>query len=268
MRLLVLFKIVRDLDAVSQREWREADAFDPDFSFIKKMVNVFDEAALETALHVADAARGRGQSVRLTALTVCGNEDISTFTSHLYALKFDEVAVIRSPEDFRFNPLYPARLIAEYVRREGSFDLIFAGSQCGVGDNRQTPLILSWMLDLPCVTQVTDVELEGNATVARSQIDGGARERRLTGPAVVAMGNATRAYLRLSTLREKMAAKAKRCTELTPEDFGSPPAEQEGVLFKGLIRPETGRACRMIEGQDDAQKARHLFDAVLREVLL
>ena len=81
---------------------------------------------------------------------------------------------------------------------------------------------------------------------------------------ICAMGNARYPYLRVATLREKMASSKKKITEIEEEDkvTGSRIREAEPVVF---VRKKSVRNCRFIEGETAEEKARVLWEHLKEE---
>lgn len=227
MDILVCFKVVNDLDDVSYSEWQAMDPFSPDVALAKKRWNPYDEAALETALSVAEQYRQAGLPVNLTALSICDCPDqLRTFAKQLFAIGYHSVVLLDCQDDIRFYPFKIAQWIACYLKQNHvAYDLIFTGAQAGVGENAQMPLLLAEFLQIPCFQWVTDVAWANGAYQVDCQIDAGRRRVKLDGKVVLAMGDATHTYLRVPTLREKLLA-----SKLLPTVFATAMLNPDGQI--------------------------------------
>ena len=84
MKILVCFKVVRDLEQVIEEDWNVEEGASLSIDYTKKIWNCFDEAALETALRIKDALGGECQC---SAVTVSdGSMEIGGFVRGLYGV--------------------------------------------------------------------------------------------------------------------------------------------------------------------------------------
>ncbi len=271
MKLLVCFKVVNDLDSVMDEDWNHTSDGNVDISYTKRNLNCFDESALEIALRLCDQARERGKEAQVTALTIAGkNLHIENSISNLFAVKCTNVVKIECDMDMRFNPRGVAAIISRYIHCGEDFDAIFFGRQASVGDNGQTGLLTAEMLGLPCVTEVSEVTLEGKDLRITSQIDGGVKRQTVTSPVVMTIGNALHAYLRVATLREKMTSFKSQPTILTPRILGIPDEKLEAledITLCKIYRENKEKQCIILEGTDAAEKAKLLYLQYIKKVI-
>ena len=106
MKICVCFKIVPDLDQVLESDWRDISQ-GLDTSYVKKMINCFDETALEMALRLKETAADTGAAC--TAVTVGGG--LASLMKGLYAVGYDRVVNIPL-ERREFCPETVAALLA------------------------------------------------------------------------------------------------------------------------------------------------------------
>ena len=266
-KILVCFKIVPDLDDVMTDDWNACIEGNIDLSYAKKIYNCFDESALEMALRLGDTATGQGQDVDVTALTI-GSGNIDNFLKNLYAVNVNKVIKIECDRDIRFNAFGVANIITSYVKKAGVYDVILMGCQAGVGDNGQTALLSAEMLGYPCITQVIQLLPDEKNLRVTNQIDEGIKSQSVRMPVVLAVGNAVHSYLRIATLREKMAA--SKCEiaylpldkiKITADEFDN---DNDKTLVR-LYRENKEKQCEYIEGTSAREKAQILFDRYLKE---
>lgn len=266
MKILVCFKVVPDLDTMRQEDWT-AEGLSVDVSFLPREWNSFDESALETALRLADAS-GLHQ---LSAVSI-GGSLLNPFFKTLAALKFDEVFRIQLDDDFRFSPGRIAALLAAFIRRE-QFDVILCGRQSGVGDNAQTPLILTEMLDLPCITQVAEVHpVPDNFLRVISRVEGGLLEQRILPPCLLSIGDTQRTFLRIPTLKDRMQYGKRPVTAIDSRELeaGFPAGLSSHRSHPRLVKLEpvdNRRAGVVINTGSPQEKARLLYERYLKERL-
>lgn len=259
MRVLVCFKVVPDLDQIPPGRWEIDSALRVETGFVKTMLNPYDESALEMALRLAE---GAPCPVKLTALTVGGRE-VESYLKTLYALKFDRAVRLESDADLRFSPEGVAAAICAFVRHNPQ-DLIIMGRQSGVGDNAATPLIAAEMLGWPCISQVTEIKLHGEGWLeVGSTVDDGFLRQAARLPLVAAVGNAPHAYLRVPTLKDRLACRDKP-VEVLEAAIAAGEKKAAGCSLTGLAVINRRRAGVKIEGASPQEKARKLYDEYLK----
>lgn len=249
MNILVCCKVVRDYDQVLREDWDGWGTSGRDVSYARRMVNPFDEAALETALRIRDAVAASGGAASLTAVTVA---DSDALLGDLFAVGFDSVERLAPGSDAAFEPWGIAAALHRHVERKGGFDLVLCGKQAGPGDSGLTGLYLAERLGVPCLANVVDAGYDGGLVVRR-RIDGGHLRLRVRPPLVLVIGNARYSYLRLPTLREKMAAKKKR-VDVFPVDIAEPAFPP--IRLEGFARQPSRRACVMVGGESAVEQVR------------
>lgn len=242
MKILVCFKVVPAIDLLTQEEWYQVVREGMDFGVCKKELGCFDEAALEFGLRLGDLLKMDERSVSLTAVTV-GHQDSDALIRNLFAVGYKHICRLQTDADLTYSPLATATLLADFVRQSGGYDLILLGQQAGGGDSGQVHWLLSELLGVPCQTQKECVALPKSM------------------PVIWAVENAECPYLRIATLREKMAA--GKLTVETIEVTPSVPIYKP----KNIWRDDKQRHCRMLEGETTAERVAALYTQVLQEVL-
>ncbi len=136
-----------------------------DESEINFILNPYDEFAVEEALKLKEKHGGEVTVISL------GPDRITSAIRSALAMGADKA--IRIPADQ--NPQDP-QAVAEALAaelRKGNYDLILMGKQAIDDDHTQTPSILGEKLDMPAVTVVIKLEIDGGKVVAEREIDGG-----------------------------------------------------------------------------------------------
>lgn len=270
MKILVCFKAVPDLDMLSDEDWIVDSNLKIDVDFVKKILNCFDESALEMALKLSDYTEGFNAPLNLTALTI-GDKKLDTYLKTLYALRFDKALRINNYEDIRFLPEVISTVISKYVKDKNPQDVILLGRQSGEGDNGKTPLLVAEMLEWPCITQVIKIEPDTEDRLkVTSMVDDGILTQTISTPCVLSVGNAPNSYMRVPTLKDKMKYGKTPIEVLEIQDF-----DIQGVIdscsnayeLKGLERISNKRQGTIIEGKTPKEKAQILYDSYLKERL-
>ena len=262
MDLLVCCKIVPDLDLLSDHDWVVPDHGRIDVSFVRTMVNPYDESALELALRAAEGAGP--EPVRLSALSI-GTRQADPALKTLLALRFDRVVRMEPGADLGFCPEAVAELIAGFVR-ERPQDALLMGQQSGEGDHGKTPFLVAERLGWPCVTEVIRVEAApGRRLRITSRVDRGLLTQTLRPPCVLCVGNVAGSALRVPTLKDRMVH-GQRPIERIPVEPDLESWKQDYALGT-LTRIGHARAGRILRGLDAGALAGTLFDQWLQSRL-
>lgn len=269
LNILVCFKLVPDLDQLSGDDWQIDSHLRVDTSFVRSIINPYDESALELALKLKDAALDKSVNLNLTAFTIDTSRS-DRILKNLFALKYDHAVRIEAASDLRFNGPAVSRMIEQYVRVIQNHSVIIMGSQSSEGNNAKTPLLVAERLEFPCITAVTCIGLsaESGCLDITSVIDGMQVFQTVRPPVILAIGNAPNSYIRIPTLKDKMAVSKKEikiCAlkdlELQDDDLE---AENDCVLT-ALFYDNHEKACVFIDGESAIEKAGAFYLDYLRE---
>lgn len=246
MKICVCFKIVPDLDQVLESDWKDISR-GLDTSYVKKMINCFDETALEMALRLKEMAADTG--AECTAVTVGGG--LASLMKGLYAVGYDRVVNIPL-ERREFCPETVAALLADFIK-SGNFDLVLFGKQAGMADSGMVPPLSAELLGLPFVEDTVAALLESGQLMLEHETPEGLEALKLKCPVAASVGDAEYAYLRVATLREKMAASKRDIEEW-------PALKTEDTILPDFSRESSVKECVMIEGESGAAKAGVVYE--------
>ena len=273
LRILVAFKVTPDFEALRDADWAALATGGGDTRYVRRVLNCFDESALELALRLRRDLATTGVPTTLAALSVGGRE-VDPFLATLRALGYERVTRIEpgsAADALDFAPGAVATLIAAYARRIGPTDLVLLGTRSGPGDGGTVPVRVACALDLPCLTEVTELGAlaDGRVRVARATDDGLLR-LTLNGPCVLAVGNAVVSCLSAPTLKERLAWRDEPPEVLRDADLGVDLAVQlgrEGATLTGLETIDRTRAGTLVDGATPTDAARALYESRLRDLL-
>ena len=275
LRILVSFKVTPDFEALREADWLAGAAADAthgaapgvETRYVRRVLNCFDESALEMALRLSDARVERGVATDLGALSVGGRET-DPYLKTLLALGYERAARVEPEAVLDFAPAVVAALIAGYVRQVAHSDLLLLGCRSGPGDSGTVPFLLAGALGWPCLTQVIEVEpLPDDRVRVACLADDGLLRVTLRLPCVLAVGNAVVSQLRVPTLTDRLARRDKRITVLSGADIGVDIAgeiRREPCVLTGLETIDRARRGVVIGGATPREKARALFDSHLK----
>lgn len=268
MRILVAFKVTPDYEALRPADWAAAGKGGPETRYVRRILNCFDESALELALRLGEDLTARGAAPELRALTVGGREADAQLKT-LIALGYERATRVHVEDDLDFAPSAVAAIIARHAGRAGPGDVLFLGSRTGPGDGGTVPFRVAETLGWPCLSQVTEVDAPaaGRLRVTCATGDGLIRTT-LRPPCLLAVGNAVVSHLRVPTLTQRLTHRGEEAEVLAPADLG---LDLRAELDRGLCAPleleviDRRRPGVVIDGATAREKARVLFDSHLRD---
>jgi electron transfer flavoprotein beta subunit len=164
---------------------------------------------------------------------------------------------VRLDGEGSLDGLAVARALAAELREQAP-ELILCGMKAADDDGQQVGPMLAELLDLPCVTVVSELQLEGDHLVCEREVEGGTEVVAVELPAVVTITKGPYEP-RYPSLKGIMAAKRKPMEEkpaeagaarVTVRGYSEPPARPEGrIVGEGpdavselvrLLRDEAG----------------------------
>lgn len=253
MQICVCFKIVPEFDKVLESDWENISQ-GLDTSYVKKMINCFDETALEMALRIKEMATD--MKIECTAVTVGGG--LTNLMKGLYAVGYDKVVNIPF-ENREFCSKSVAKLLTNFIK-DGNFDLILLGKQAGMADSGMVPPLVAELLNLPFVKEVVSAEIKNSYIMIKNETLRGIETLELTSPVVASVGNAEYSYLRIATLRDKMIASKRDI-----EEFSATPVDE--IELPIFIHESSNKDCIMVEGENESIKADYVYKKLIERLI-
>lgn len=262
MRLVVCVKEVLDPDAVNSfavagRLQIGSDGRSFSQTAIPRLMNGFDEQALEAALRLRDA----GASARIAVVSV-GTDPVNILR-HAAALGADEIAHVAA-DPASLDGHATAALLCAWIAKTGPADLVLCGRQASDDDQGVVPAFLAERLGVPLVTIARDVSLaDGRVRVTRVTPDGDeVVEAPL--PCVVSVSSEI-GTPRYPTAARKIQTRRMTPEAATPESLGCSAADlaPKAVLVRQTV-PELHGHCELITGPA-SEAARTLVERLTAE---
>lgn len=257
MNILCCFKIVNDLDLIMEKDWMTASASAVDLSYAKKIINCYDEAGLETAIRIKEHAQSFGEDVFITAITV-GDGNFDAFFKNLFAVGIDRILQVKVSDNMSFTPDKVSSILCE-AAKFCRYDAVITGISSADGSNGLTPYLLAKKLGIPCIGNVTEIQYTGGVLRAFCDTGRGLRRATVNVPALYAIGNSVNPYLRMATLKQKLAV-SKLSAEVIELPVHLEHDNQDAVLFS-LKYEKSERHCVFIRGGGCQEMARNLIAA-------
>jgi len=262
VRVVVCVKEVLDPDAVNSyavagRLEIGADGRSITQTAIPRLMNGYDEQAIEAALRLRDAG------AELTLAVVSVGQEPDKLLKHAAALGADElVSIPVDPSTLDHHAV--ATLLAGWIAKAGGADLVLCGRQASDDDQGVVPALVGERLGHPVVTVARALELDGDGLRITRVTPEGDQVVRVGRPAVVTITNEL-GDPRYPTAAAKMKARRTKPTVVAPSDLGlSDDDLAPRVLAKRQFVPEVHGNCEFIEGEP-AEVATKLIERLRAE---
>ena len=214
-----------------------ADSKSLDEAGVKFVLNPYDEFAVEEALRRKEKA-GTGEVAVICLGPAAAQETIRT----ALAMGADR-GVLLQADRIPADPFESAKIIAAELKGT-AWDLILFGRMAIDDYNHQIGPLVAELLDLPCVTTVSHLDIEGTKGVAEREIEGGIEVVDFPLPAVLTTDKGLNEP-RYPALKGIMAAK-KKPLEVKPVQPGA------GALEVVALTPPPERKAGRIVGEGAA----------------
>lgn len=264
MRIVVCVKEVLDPDAVGAYAVAGGlvigdDAKTLTQATIPRLMNAYDEQAIEAGLRIRDAAADT------TVVAVTVGDDATAMLRHASSLGVDEVVAIPAPDDPDCHNA--AALLAAFVRSGGA-DLVLFGRQASDDDQGVVPALVGEALSMPVVTIARDVVVDGSSVRVTRVTPDGDEVVEADLPAVVSVSSEL-GEPRYPTVPMKMAARKVTPTVVTPEELSLSAEDLEPRVR--LVRqwvPTVAGDCEILEADTPAELADLLVGRLLEDKTL
>jgi len=208
MKIAVCVKRVPDME---QRLKVAGDGKSVDEGGLKFDMSDFDLYAVEAALQLKEKA-GQGEVVAISIGSAAAQETIRKALS-MGADRGVHLSANSVPAD----PFVVATALAGELKG-GGYDLILFGKMAIDTANHATGPMVAELLDLPCVTAISKLDIAGNKGTARRDIEGASEMLEFPLPAVLTIDEGLN-KARLPSLKGIMGAK-KKTIESKPATLG------------------------------------------------
>ncbi|MFE7063137.1 electron transfer flavoprotein subunit beta/FixA family protein [Sutcliffiella sp. NPDC057660] len=211
------------------------------------IINPYDEYAVEEAIQVRDAHGGE-----ITVVTV-GTDEAEKELRTALAMGADKAVLINTEDDIQNGDQFTtAKILAEYLKDKDA-DLILGGNVAIDGGSGQVAPRVAELLDIPYVTTITKLEIEGQKVTITRDVEGDSEVIETSLPLLVTAQQGLNEP-RYPSLPGIMKAKKKPLEELELDDLD---LEEDDVEAKTktleIYLPPKKEAGRVLQGELDAQ---------------
>lgn len=239
MNVFVLIKQVPDTEAVLSV--KDGNSINEDN--IKWIISPYDEYALEEALQLKEKDAG----VVVNALTLGPERTESALRSAL-AMGADNGIHIQCSEDLDISTR--AKILAEAIKKESDFGIVFVGRQAIDDDSNQTHILVAEYLDVPVTTNITSFKYDNGKVTVEREVEGGDIETvEMDTPCVITASKALNTP-RYASLMGIMKAKKIPLKKIALDELGDISLEKK-TNTKKLFAPPDKAPGRILEGEPE-----------------
>ncbi|WP_404444233.1 electron transfer flavoprotein subunit beta/FixA family protein [Sutcliffiella horikoshii] len=222
------------------------------------IINPYDEYAVEEAIQVRDTHGGE-----VTVVTV-GTEEAEKELRTALAMGADKAVLINTEDDVENGDQFTtAKILAEFLKDKDA-DLIIGGNVAIDGGSGQVGPRVAELLDIPYVTTITKLDIEGGKATIVRDVEGDSEVIETSLPLLVTAQQGLNDP-RYPSLPGIMKAKKKPLEELELDDLD---LEEDDVEAKTktleIYLPPKKEAGRVLQGELDAQ-VKELVSALRNE---
>jgi len=211
-----------------------------DTNGIQWVINPWDELSLTRALELKDDASTGIKSVTVAHVGLAGSEP--TIRKALAIGADEAVRINAEPQD----AFYVATQLAEVIRKE-NYDLVLCGIESSDHNGSAVGGMIAEILDLPSVSAVSGIHINGGQILMSREIDGGRETVTVGSPFVAIVQKGIAKEPRIAAMRGIMMARSKPIRVINPV----PSDSYTGVA--GFELPTPRGACRFVDPENPKQ---------------
>ncbi len=211
---------------------------------IEWVINPYDEYALEEALRIKEKLGGD-----VTAITL-GEERVKSSLKTAFGMGVDNALHILI-EGEEYNVLKKAYLASAYLKKN-PFDLILTGKMGIDYYLGSFPLVLSYFLNIPCISGITALKISPPKAECQREIEGGKEICETELPAIFTCEKGLNEP-RYPTLRLLMLAGKREIPTLKSEDLGIDKDFPPYIETIKTYLPPPRKPGKIIEGEPETQ---------------
>lgn len=261
MHIVVCLKQVIDPE-ITPRYFRiDPDTNKPDSGDSDLVLDSFAENALELAIQLRD--KTPGASVTAICLGDESSEDVLR-----RALAFTANTAVRvwdlEWEELDLDGQAVGHILAQAIRSLGGAQIVLTGYQASDIEEGLVGPVMAEELGVPCVTLVSDLEVDADNVKVNSETEGGYSVVSVPVPAVFTVISSETNVPRLPKVKDIRLARTKPLTTLEAEDLNLDSERcKPGVKLERAYVLNRDINCEVLPGTDGTELAGGLADKLL-----
>jgi len=232
---------------------------------VLRVVNPFDEQAVEAALRIKDK-----MGAKVTVLSLGNNLDRVVVKKPLH-MGADELILLEDEAYAGGDSWATAHALSAAIRKIGAYDLILCGRQAADSNAGQTGLGIAQFLGLPCVTVARKIEIDGETATVERVVTDGYETVEVTLPAVITVSNEL-GQARYPSIKNIAKSNAMKPVIWKPEDIGLGQEicgiRARRLSAESLFLPVFEATCEMVSGETVQEAAQNLAKRLREERIL
>lgn len=211
------------------------------------IINPYDEYAIEEAIQLKEKHDGE-----ITVVTV-GTEDGEKELRTALAMGADKAVLINIEDDVEDGDQYTtAKILSEYFKDQ-EYDIILGGNVAIDGGSGQVGPRVAELLNIPCVTTITKVSIDGESVTIERDVEGDTEIIETSLPVLVTAQQGLNEP-RYPSLPGIMKAKKKPLDELEIDDLDLDEDDVEAKTKRiEVYLPAKKEGGRILEGEVEDQ---------------
>ncbi|WP_209125052.1 electron transfer flavoprotein subunit beta/FixA family protein [Alkalihalobacillus sp. BA299] len=222
------------------------------------IMNPYDEYAIEEAIQIKEKHDGE-----VTVITV-GGEDAEKELRTALAMGVDRAVLINTEDDLEDGDEFTTAIILANYFEKNDYDIILGGNVAIDGGSGQVGPRLAELLNIPYVTTITKIDIDGNNVMIERDVEGDVEVVETSLPLLVTAQQGLNEP-RYPSLPGIMKAKKKPLEELEMDDLDLdeddvkaktktieiflPPKKEAGKVLEGELEDQVKQLISMLQSE-------------------
>lgn len=220
-----------------------------DASGVQWVINPWDELALTRAMELKEDA---GNPVNAVTVITVGTKDAEPTIRKALAIGADDAVRIDGEPEDSYAVAYK---MAEYLKNEEGPHMVFAGIESSDYNGSAVGGMLAEFLNVPSVSAVSGLQIEGNTIKVSRDIDGGKENIEISAPFIAIVQKGIAKEPRIPAMRGIMMARKKPLNVVQSSEVDS------FTEIEGFELPKPKPPCKII----DMENAKDLIELLQTE---
>lgn len=259
MHIVVCLKQVIDPEITPRYFKIDADTNRPETSDTDLVLDSFAENALELAIQIRDKIPG----ATVTALCL-GDEESEGVLRRALAFTANAAVRVWDSEWENLDGQAVGHILAQSIKTLGGAQLVLTGYQASDIEEGLVGPVMAEELGIPCLTLVSDLEVEEDNVKATIEVEGGYAVVSVPSPSIFTIISSETNVPRLPKVKDVRLARSKQITLLESEELNLDSERcQPGVKLERAYVVNREVACEVLPGNDGGDFAGELADRLL-----
>ncbi|MFK9095021.1 electron transfer flavoprotein subunit beta/FixA family protein [Bacillus salipaludis] len=259
MHIVVCLKHVLDPEITPRYFQIDPETNRPENGDADMVLDSFAENALELAIQLRDKTPG----ATVTALCL-GDETSEEVLRRAFAFTANAAVRIWDEEWEDLDGQAVGHILAQTIKTLGGAELVLTGYQASDIEEGIVGPVLAEELSIPCVTLVSDLELDGENVKASCEAEGGYTVVSVPSPAVFTIISSETNVPRLPKVKDIRLARSKPITLFESDDLNldSERCQPGAKLVRAYVQNREVN-CEVLPGNEGPELAGELADKLL-----